>query len=36
MLHQGIPSITIFFVEAGKKFAMELVHGQDLENVLLT
>jgi len=29
---RGFPSITIFFVEAGKKYlAMELVHGQDLE-----
>jgi len=33
---RGFPSITIFFVEAGKKYlAMELVHGQE-KNVLLT
>jgi len=37
MLHHWDSCITIFFVEAGKKYlAMELVHGQDLKNVLLT
>lgn len=34
--HQGIPQYYDFFVEAGKKYlAMELIHGQDLEQRIL-
>ena len=36
LTHQGIPKYYDFFVEAGKKYlAMELVHGQDLEQRIL-
>lgn len=35
--HPGIPRYYDFFVEAGKKYlAMELIHGQDLEQRVLT
>ena len=33
--HSGIPKYYDFFLEAGKKYlAMELIHGQDLENLI--
>lgn len=33
--HYGIPKYYDFFLEAGKKYlAMELIHGQDLENLI--
>jgi serine/threonine protein kinase, bacterial len=36
LTHQGIPKYYDFFVEAGKKYlAMELIHGQDLEQRVL-